>query len=142
MKLFAIILLTLTVVPCLAQELPDTPLVSQTKSNTVETRTQRYIRYEIILDTAAARAADWASTQQCLRTDGCHEAILPNALAHSKVGLALFETGMVGVQWWASNRLARRHPKWAMFADAAQFVAISATVNNNYRIINKMRDRM
>jgi len=120
----------------MAQDLPSAP--KPTKS--IETSFQKEIRYSLLGEIALGRTADWISTQQCVRMAGiCHEAELPNAIAKSKPGLAVFELGMTGLEIWGSNKLARKHPKLAIFADTLSMVSITATVGHNYSVMAQGR---
>jgi hypothetical protein len=63
----------------------------------------------------ASRALDWASTEECLRRSWCHEGELPNALVHSKPGLAAFEVSMAGLSIFAQHEIAKHgHRKLAI----------------------------
>ena len=117
-----------------AQDLPNAPAASKR----VETAFQRDIRYSLLGEIALGRTADWISTQQCMRTPGCREAELPQAIAKSKPGLAVFELGMTGLEIWGSNKLARKHPKLAIFADTLSMVSVTATVGHNYSVIESV----
>jgi len=120
----------------LAQDLPTAP--KPTRS--VETPFQRDIRFSLLGEVALSRAADWISTQQCVRMASiCHEAELPNAIAKSKPGLVMFELGMTGLEVWGSNKLTRKHPKLAIFADTLSVVSITATVGYNYSVMAQDR---
>lgn len=113
------------------QEIPEAPKPQVS----IETPGQRQIRHMDLYGVAAARIGDWITTQQCMHTSTCHEAILPAALAKSGPGLALFEVGSFAGEWYASRKLARRHPKLALVVDGVSMLAISATVGHNAGIL-------
>jgi hypothetical protein len=73
-----------------AEPLPSAPVPTHTSDNTMTV-----VDWSLAGGVLAGRALDWASTRQMLR-NGYHEEILPSGLAHSKVGLGVFEMAAAG----------------------------------------------
>jgi hypothetical protein len=151
--------LTTAIVACQIAhcELPDAPVV--TTSPKPVTVHHDYLRNSLLAGVLMARAADWASTEQCLREpapaiptnlpigmvhwkrEGCREAILPSAIAGNKFALAMFEASMFSGEVMLSNRLARHHHRLALALDAVSFAATSATAAHNYQIAHSKLTR-
>jgi hypothetical protein len=93
-----------------------------------------------------SHAADWSSTEQCLRVSHeqeqagfvglCHEALLPTALVESKVGLAAYETTTAGPEISSQYLLTKhRHERIARIAQFANVTATAYVVAHNYNTL-------
>jgi hypothetical protein len=83
----------------------------------------------------ASRALDWASTQECLRRSWCHEGELPNALVHSKPGLAAFEVSMSALGIFAQHEVAKHgHKKLAIVGEIVSSSMILGQDAYNYYV--------
>jgi hypothetical protein len=143
-----------------AGELPESPrmgLVQPSVRVTARSRPQPqerggWIDYSLYSGLIATHAADWASTEQCLRTSQeqekagfvglCHEGFLPNALAESKVGLGAYEAATAGLEIYSQYLLTKHHHR--SFARIAQLVNIGSTayvVAHNYHTIRAATSR-
>jgi hypothetical protein len=81
----------------------------------------------------AGRIADWSSTQSVLRHGG-REIVLPNALAHSKVGLGAFEAGAAGLEMFSQYQLTKHGHRRLARAVASVNIGLSFAVDaHNYR---------
>ena len=111
-----------------------------------------WTEYSLYSGVFATHAADWASTQQCLRTSReqekaglvgvCHEGLLPNALAESKVGLGAYEAATAGLEVYSQYLLTKHHHR--SLARIAQLINIGATsyvVEHNYQTIRAAANR-
>jgi hypothetical protein len=105
-----------------------------------------WVEYSLYSGVAVTHAADWASTEQCLRTSReqeqagfvglCHEALLPTALVESKVGLAAYETATAGLEIYAQYLLTKHHHgRIARIAQAANIAVSAYVVAHNYNTI-------
>jgi hypothetical protein len=86
---------------------------------------------------AASRALDWTSTEECGRRPyvECHEANLPNALVHDKVGFALYETACTAGLVFAQYELTKLgHRRLARIGQAVDFALTAHTVVHNYHL--------
>jgi hypothetical protein len=82
----------------------------------------------------ATRVLDWTSTEECIRRPWCHEAELPNALVHNKVGFAAFEGAMSVASILPQYELTKHgHRKLAWLGQAVDVGVMAYTVNVNYR---------
>jgi len=83
----------------------------------------------------ASRALDWASTEECLRRSWCHEGELPNALVHSKPGLAAFEVSMAGLGIFAQHEIGKHgHRKLAIMGQVVSSSLILGQDAYNYYV--------
>lgn len=83
----------------------------------------------------ASRALDWASTEECLRRSWCHEGELPNALVHSKPGLAAFEVSMAAVGIFAQHEIGKHgHRKLAIMGQVVSSSLILGQDAYNYYV--------
>src|ERR1700753_3889478 len=65
------------------------------------------VDYSLLAGTVLGRAADWASTEECVRRSWCQEKLLPGGLVRSKGGVAAYEAGSaagVGLLQWELTR--------------------------------------
>jgi hypothetical protein len=86
---------------------------------------------------ATARFLDWTSTEECGRRPygQCHEANLPNALVHNKVGFALYETACTAGLVLAQYELTKLgHRRLARIGQAVDFALTAHTVVHNYHL--------
>ena len=89
----------------------DLPEAPEPLHSEVMTRTSFLLAGGLV----ASRALDWASTQECLRRSWCHEGELPNALVHSKPGLAAYEASMSALGIFAQHEMGKHgHRKLAI----------------------------
>ena len=83
----------------------------------------------------AARALDWASTEECLRRSWCHEGELPNALVRSKPGLAAFEASMSALGIFAQHEIGKHgHRKLAIMGQVVSSTVILGQDAYNYYV--------
>lgn len=83
----------------------------------------------------ASRALDWASTEECLRRAWCHEGELPNALVHSKPGLAAFEASMTALGIFAQHEMEKHgHRKMAIVGQVVSSSMILGQDAYNYYV--------
>jgi hypothetical protein len=94
----------------------------------------------------ATHAADWASTEQCLRTSQqqekaglvglCHEGLLPSALAESKAGLGAYEATTAALEVYSQYLVTKHHhQRIARIAQLANIGATAYVVAHNYHTI-------
>jgi hypothetical protein len=138
-----------------AGDLPESPgmgLVQPSLSLTPQNRPPlreriSWIDYSLYGGVIAAHAADWATTEQCLRTSQeqeaagfvgrCHEGLLPTALVESKVGLAAYEATTAGLEIYSQYLLTRHHHgRIAHIAQLANVGATAYVVAHNYHTIH------
>jgi hypothetical protein len=138
-----------------AADLPESPamgLVQPTMSLTPEYRPPLqkrilWIDYSLYSGVIATHAADWATTEQCLRTSQeqvqagfvgrCHEGLLPTSLAESKVGLGAYEATTAGVEIYAQYLLTKHHHgRIARIAQLANIGGTAYVVAHNYHTIH------
>jgi hypothetical protein len=84
---------------------------------------------------AATRFLDWTSTEECGRRPygQCHEANLPNALVHNKVGFALYETACTAGLVFAQYELTKLgHRRLARIGQAVNLSYMGKIVGHNY----------
>jgi hypothetical protein len=84
---------------------------------------------------AATRFLDFSSTEECLRRPyiQCHEANLPNALVHNKVGFALYETACTAGLVFAQYELTKLgHRRLARIGQAVNLSYMGKIVGHNY----------
>jgi hypothetical protein len=84
---------------------------------------------------AATRFLDFSSTEECLRRPyiQCHEANLPNALVHNKVGFALYETACTAGLVFAQYELTKLgHKRLARIGQAVNLSYMGKIVGHNY----------
>jgi hypothetical protein len=76
----------------------------------------------------ASHAGDWTSTEECIRRPyyQCHEAQLPNALVHNKVGFAAYEFGTASLEVYGQYWLTKHGHRTV--ARIAQTVNVGVTV--------------
>ena len=83
----------------------------------------------------ASRALDWASTEECLRRSWCHEGELPNALVHSKPGLAAFEASVSALSIFAQHEIGKHgHRKLAFMGQVVASSLILGQDAYNYYV--------
>jgi hypothetical protein len=154
LALFAGLALVLSTSTGFAEELPESPRIGlvqpsvriTARSHPLPQKRITWIEYSLYSGLIATHAADWASTEQCLRTSQeqekagfvglCHEGFLPNALAESKVGLGAYEAATAGLEVYSQYLLTKHHHR--CFARIAQLVNIGGTayvVAHNYHTI-------
>lgn len=88
----------------------------------------------------ASHAGDWASTEECTRRPyaQCHEAQLPNALVHNKVGFAAYEFTTASLEVFAQYELTRHgHRKLARVFQAVNVGVTVGVVAHNYVLDTK-----
>ena len=93
--------------------------------------------YALAGGVAASHLLDWASTEECIRRPyaQCHEAQLPNALVHNKVGFAAYETTTAAAETFGQYELTRLgHRKLARFVQSLNITVSFAVVAHNYRL--------
>jgi hypothetical protein len=106
-----------------------------------------WMNYSLYGGVIATHAADWATTEQCLRTSQeqeaagfvgrCHEGLLPTALVESKVGLAAYEATTAGVEIYAQYLLTKHHHgRIARIAQLANIGGTAYVVAHNYHTIH------
>ena len=105
-----------------AEELPESPRMGLVQpsirgpvQNPIQTKRILWTDYSLYSAVLATHAADWATTEQCLRTSQeqekagfvgrCHEGLLPTALAESKVGLGAYEATTAGLEIYLQSCL-------------------------------------
>jgi hypothetical protein len=84
-----------------------------------------------------SHAGDWASTEECLRRPyaQCHEAQLPNALVHNKVGFAAYELSTASLEVLAQYELTKHgHRKLARLAQSLNVGYTTEVVIHNYSL--------
>jgi hypothetical protein len=138
-----------------AEDLPESPgmgLVLPSLSLTPQNRPPlrkriSWVDYSLYGGVVATHAADWATTEQCLRTSQeqeaagfvgrCHEGLLPTALVESKVGLAAYEATTAGLEIYSQYLLTRHHHgRIARIAQMANIGATAYVVGHNYHTIH------
>jgi hypothetical protein len=148
----ALFLSTLTV---LAEELPESPragLAQRSPGLSAQNRPLpekriSWIDYSLDSGVLATHAADWATTEQCLRTSKeqeeagfvgrCHEGLLPTGLAESKVGLGAYEAATAGLEIYSQYLLTKHHHgRIARFAQLANIGSTVYVVVHNYHTIH------
>jgi hypothetical protein len=83
----------------------------------------------------ASRALDWASTEECLRRSWCHEGELPNALVHSKPGLAAYEASISALSIFAQHEIGKHgHRKIAFIGQVVASSLILGQDAYNYYV--------
>ncbi|HEY4046830.1 MAG TPA: hypothetical protein VGM27_08190 [Acidobacteriaceae bacterium] len=137
-----------------AGELPETPGMGLVQTRTEVTvgarppllRRISWVDYSLYAGVFATHAADWASTEQCLRTSKeqekagfvglCHEALLPTALVESKVGFAAYEAATAELEIYSQYLLTKHHHgRIARIAQVANIGGTAYVVVHNYRTI-------
>ena len=143
-----------------AEELPESPQMGFVRSSVRVTARNRplpqkriaWIEYSLYSGLIATHAADWASTEQCLRTSQeqkkagfvglCHEGVLPNALAASKVGLGAYEAATAGLEVYSQYLLTKHHHgRIARLAQLANIGSTAYVVAHNYHTIQAAANR-
>jgi hypothetical protein len=154
LALLAGLALVLSTSAGLAEELPATPgtgLLQPSIPVTAQNRPPLLKRiswtdYSLYSGVIATHAADWATTEQCLRTSQeqvkaglvglCHEGLLPTALAESKVGLGAYEATTAGLEIYSQYLLTKHHHgRIARIAQLANIGATAYVVAHNYHTI-------
>jgi hypothetical protein len=137
-----------------AGELPDTPRMGLVQTPTPTNVAQRppllkrvsWVDYSLFASVVATHATDWASTEQCSRTNQeqekaglvglCREAFLPTALVKSKVGLGAYEVATAGLEIYSQYLLTKHHHgRVARIAQMANIAATAYVVVHNYHTI-------
>jgi len=138
-----------------AADLPESPgmgLVQPSLSLTAQNRPPlqkriSWIDYSLYAGVIATHAADWATTEQCLRTSReqeaagfvgrCHEGLLPTALVESKVGLGAYEATTAGLEIYSQYLLTKHHHgRIARLAQLANIGGTAYVVAHNYHTIH------
>lgn len=150
---FAGLALVLSTSAGFAGELPASPEMAFVQPSRVAAQERApllkgisWVDYALYGGVIATHAADWATTEQCLRTSQeqekagfvglCHEALLPTALVESKVGLGAYEATTAGLEIYSQYLLTRHH--YGRIARIAQLANIGGTayvVAHNYNAI-------
>ncbi len=105
-----------------------------------------WVDYSLYSGVIATHAADWASTEQCLRTSQqqekaglvglCHEGLLPSALAESKAGLGAYEATTAALEVYSQYLVTKHHhQRIARIAQLANIGATAYVVAHNYHTI-------
>jgi hypothetical protein len=155
LALFAGLALVLSTSRGFAEDLPESPRMGLVQPSVRVTARNRpvpqkrisWIEYSLYSSLIATHAADWASTQQCLRTSQeqekagfvgvCHEGLLPTALAESKVGLGAYEATTAGLEVYSQYMLAKHHHGGiARIAQLANIAGTAYVVAHNYHTIH------
>jgi hypothetical protein len=137
-----------------AEGLPESPQMELVQPSVPVTARNRplpqkrisRIDYSLYSGVIATHAADWASTQQCLRTSQeqeraglvglCHEGLLPTVLAESKVGLGAYEATTAGLEVYSQYLLTKHHhQRIARIAQLANIGVTAYVVTHNYHTI-------
>jgi hypothetical protein len=136
-----------------AEELPASPEMVVLQPPPVTTQKPQlplrripWVDYSLYGGVLATHAADWASTEQCLRTSQeqekegfaglCREALLPAALVESKVGLGAYEATTAGLEIYSQYLLTKRHHgRMARIAQLANIGGTAYVVAHNYHAI-------
>jgi hypothetical protein len=137
-----------------AGDLPETPGMGIVQTSTTASLAKRppllrrisWVDSSLFAGVVATHAADWASTEQCLRTSQeqekagfagmCREALLPTALVESKIGFGAYEAATAGLEIYSQRLLTKHHQ--GTIARIAQLANIGATayvVVHNYGTI-------
>lgn len=83
----------------------------------------------------AGRAADWASTKECVRRPNCKEVLLPNALVRNKAGFAAYELGAASGLLYVQYRLTRSGHRALARIIAGSNISLDGFVSaHNYRV--------
>ena len=108
-----------------AEELPESPRMGlaqpsvrvAARNRPLPKKRTSWIDNSLFGGLIATHAADWASTEQCLRTSQeqekagfvglCHEGLLPTALVESKVGLGAYEATTAGLEVYSQYVLTK-----------------------------------
>lgn len=112
--------------------IPDAPTPQRATTN--ETPKQHTVRMFALSSVAGAELGDVLTTEHCRTVPGCHEAILPQALANSPAGMTAFVAGKFLGEFILSNKLARRHPKLALVGDLLSSSLTWSTVGHNIAV--------
>jgi hypothetical protein len=123
---------------------PSVPIIARNRP--LPQKRISWIDYSLYGGVIATHAADWASTEQCLRTSQeqeraglvglCHEGLLPTVLAESKVGLGAYEATTAGLEVYSQYFLKKhRHQRVARIAQLANIGVTAYVVTHNYHTI-------
>lgn len=136
-----------------AGELPASPEMAFVQPPPVATQEHAsllkgisWVDYSLYGGVIATHAADWATTEQCLRTSQeqekagfvglCHEALLPTALVESKGGLGAYEAITAGLEIYSQYLLTKHHHgRIARVAQLANIGGTAYVVAHNYNAI-------
>jgi hypothetical protein len=154
LALLAGLALVLSTSPGFADELPESPRIGLAQPSVRVTARNRpvpqkrisWIEYSLYSGLIATHAADWVTTEQCLRTSQeqekagfvglCHEGLLPTALAESKVGLGAYEATTAGLEIYSQYLLTKHHHgRIARIAQLANVGGTAYVVAHNYHTI-------
>ena len=143
-----------------AEELPEAPRMGlvrpsvrvPVRNHPLPQKRNAWVEYSLYSGLIATHAADWASTEQCLRTTQeqekagfvglCHEGVLPNALAESKVGLGAYEAATAGLEVYSQYLLTKHHHgRIARIAQLANIGSTAYVVAHNYHTIQAAGNR-
>jgi hypothetical protein len=106
-----------------------------------------WIENSLYVGLIGTHAADWASTEQCLRTSQeqvkagfvglCHEGLLPTTLVESKVGLGAYEATTAGLEIYSQYVLTKHHHgRIARIAQLANIAGTGYVVVHNYLTVH------
>ena len=84
----------------------------------------------------STHVGDYLSTEQALRVPArAHEAVLPESLVRSHVGLAAYEAGTASLEILAYREMLKRHHRrLAMLAQSVNIGLTARTVDHNYEL--------
>jgi hypothetical protein len=138
-----------------AEELPESPRMELVQPSVQVVARNRplpkkrvtWIENSLYGGLFATHAADWASTEQCLRTSQeqkkagfvgrCHEGLLPTALVESKVGLGAYEATTAGLEVYSQYVLTKHHHgRIARIAQLANIAGTAYVAAHNYHTIH------
>lgn len=138
-----------------AGELPETPGMGLVPTSTAASLAQRppllrrisWVDFSLYAGVVATHAADWASTEQCLRTSQeqekagsagtCQEALLPTALVENKIAFGAYEAATAGLEIYSQRLLTKHHQRRiARIAQLANIGGTAYVVVHNYRTIH------
>lgn len=126
----AIGLLMLCVVAGRAESLPNAPVARSHVFGVTD--------YGIAAGLLASHVADYTSTEACIHSSTCHEAILPNRLVHDRPAFLAYELGTAGVETFAAYELSKRgHRRLARIVQAVNVAGTALTVTHNYQLASK-----
>ncbi len=151
----AVLALLLSVSTGFADGLPESPPMGlvqppvemTARNNPLPQKRISWFDYSLYSAVFATHAADWATTQQCLRTSReqeqagfvgrCHEGLLPTGLAESKVGLGAYEATTAGLEIYLQYVLTKHHHgRIARIAQLANIGSTAYVVAHNYQTIH------
>jgi hypothetical protein len=159
MKTFFVVLavvlaLVLSTSAGISADLPETPGMGLVAPSALTSggarqpivRPPSLVDYSLVTSLVAAHAADWITTEKCLRTSEaqvraghsgiCHEALLPNALVENKAGFAAYEATTAGAEIYTQYLLEKHHHRRiARLAQVANIAGTAYVVAHNYHTV-------